>query len=225
MTAVSGGGRGRGVAALYVAADGVYAGRADVEVWDVARDARTYPGDLPVVAHPPCTRWTRMHGFIEHVYPGRFTLGDDAGCFAAALASVRRWGGVIEHPEGSQAWKHFGLLHPPRGGGWIRADALAGFDGWTCCVDQGAFGHRARKRTWLYAVGVDVPSLPWGSANGDFPWVSCLEYNTPEGRRRAVRTGICQRLSHRQRAATPPEFAELLLSIARTAKPLERAPC
>jgi hypothetical protein len=207
------------VAALYVQADGAYAGINGVELWDEARDARRYAGPWPVVAHPPCQRWTRMHGFVEHVYPGRFKLGDDAGCFAAALASVRRWGGVLEHPEGSQAWEHFGLLEPPRGGGWIRTDALYGFDGWACCVDQGAFGHRARKRTWLYACGVDLPSLHWGSANGDFPWVSFLEHNTPEGRRRAIRTGVCQRLSKRQRSATPPAFRDLLLSIARTAQP------
>jgi hypothetical protein len=163
-----------------------------------------------------------MHGFIEHAYPGRFKMGDDGGCFAAALASVRRWGGVLEHPEGSQAWEHHGLLEPPRGGGWIRADALYGFNGWTCCVNQGAFGHPARKRTWLYASGVDLPSLKWGSANGDFPWLSNLEFNTEYGRRRAIRTGVRQRLSKRQRSATPPEFRDLLLSIAATAS-LRRA--
>lgn len=204
------------IAALYVQPDGVYSGLPDVDLWPESRDARRYDGPHPVVAHPPCQRWTRMHGFVEHVYPGRFKLGDDGGCFASALASVRKYGGVLEHPEGSRAWAHFGLLEPPRGGGWIRADVLDGFDGWTCCLDQGAFGHPARKRTWLYAHGVDVPSMRWGSANGHFPWVSFLEYNTPEGRRRAIRTGICQRLSKRQRAATPPAFRDVLLAMARS---------
>lgn len=36
---------------------------------------------------------------------------------------------------------------------------------------------------------------------------------------RAVKTGACQRLSRKQRAATPPAFRDLLLSIARTAAP------
>ena len=30
-----------------------------------------------------------MHGFIEHVYPGRFRLGDDKGCFAPAPPAFR----------------------------------------------------------------------------------------------------------------------------------------
>lgn len=47
----------------------------------------------------------------------RKTLGDDGGCFESALASVRRFGGVIEHPWGSLAWPHFGLTTPGRGGG------------------------------------------------------------------------------------------------------------
>ncbi len=89
--------------------------------------------------------------------------------------------------------------------------------GWTCCVEQGAYGHKARKATWLYAHGVALPSLRWGPAKGDFEWTSFLEFNTPEGRKRARRTGVVQRQSKRQRAATPPEFRDLLLSIARGA--------
>lgn len=47
------------IAALYVLPDGPYAGLEGVEVWDEARDARTYAGPWPVVAHPPCQRWGR----------------------------------------------------------------------------------------------------------------------------------------------------------------------
>lgn len=45
------------IAALYVDPNGVYSGLPDVEVWDEARDARTYAGPWLVVAHPPCARW------------------------------------------------------------------------------------------------------------------------------------------------------------------------
>jgi hypothetical protein len=62
---------------------------------------------------------------------------------------VRAFGGVLEHPEASHAWRRFGLLPPPRNGGWVAAGDMIG---WTCCVEQGHYGHRARKATWLYAV-------------------------------------------------------------------------
>lgn len=204
------------IAALYVQPRGVYAGLPHVECWDEARDARRYDGPWPVVAHPPCARWGRYwFGGPTIVRQRREYLekGDDGGCFAAALAAIRRWGGVLEHPEGSHAWRHFHLNVPPRSGGWVVADWQGG---WTCCVEQGWYGHRARKATWLYAHGVELPILRWGSAPGDFVRID-LSVRTPEERRRIIRTGACQQMSKNQRAATPPEFRDLLLSIAETA--------
>mgnify|MGYP001560340391 CR=1 FL=1 len=118
---------------------------------------------------------------------------------------------MLEHPEASHAWRRHSLAAPPRRGGWVNADWLGG---WTCCVEQGHYGHRARKATWLYAHGVELPSLRWGKSAA----VARLDegYHSAEERRRAIRTGVCQRLSARQRAATPVEFRDLLLSIART---------
>lgn len=135
------------IAALFVSERGPYIGLSGVETWDVTRDARTYNGPWPVIAHPPCERWGR-YWFGGPSARVRRVKGDDAGCFASALASVRRWGGVLEHPAASSAWHAFGLLEPPRAGGWVVADWLGG---WTCCVDQGHYGHRAQKATWLYA--------------------------------------------------------------------------
>lgn len=202
------------IAALFVASRGCYFGLDGVDPWDQARDARSYAGPYPVVAHPPCERWGRYWGGAPATWP-RLKLGDDNGCFAAALAAVRQWGGILEHPEGSHAWRHFHLNVPSRDGGWINAD----FDGgWTCCVEQGSYGHRARKATWLYAHGVDLPSLAWGPAAGDFVRLD-EGFHSKAERARAVKTGACQRLSKNQRAATPLPFRDMLLSIARTAKP------
>lgn len=206
-------GAGVMVAALYVQTGGAYFGLPGVDPWDESRDARTYPGPWPVVAHPPCARWGRYWSGAP-MFPGRYRLGDDGGCFAAALDAVRRWGGVLEHPEGSHAWRVHGLKSPPRDGGWVVADFEGG---WTCCVEQGAYGHKARKATWLYAHSVDLPSLRWGRAPGDFVRIDGGSHSADE-LRRAIKTGACQCLSARQRAATPPEFRDLLLSIARTAR-------
>lgn len=187
---------GRMIAALFVERDGCYSALRNVDVWDSERDARNYRGPWPVVAHPPCERWGRYAG------PGR---GRDEGCFAAALAAVRDYGGILEHPADSHAWQHFGLAAPPRCGGWIDADGL----GATCCVEQGWYGHRARKRTWLYSCRVHLPPLRWGRCPGDF--VYARPGRDPA---REIKTGACQRMSHRQRAATPPQFRNLLISIA-----------
>jgi hypothetical protein len=206
----------RMVAALFVAKSGCYDGIQGIDAWDVERDARLYAGPYPVVAHPPCERWGRYWGGAPTTWP-RLIKGDDGGCFAAALAAVRRWGGVLEHPEASAAWDAFRLAKPPRSGGWLRADWIDGFDGWTCCVEQGAYGHPARKATWLYACHVDLPELAWGRAAGDFFRLDDGYHNAAE-RARAIKTGICQRLSKRQRAATPIPFRDLLISIARTSR-------
>lgn len=200
------------IAALFVESGGCYFGLDHVDPWPAERDARLYAGPWPVVAHPPCERWGRYwHGGPSA--RERRRLGDDDGCFAAAIAAVRRWGGVLEHPEGSHAWRAFHIAAPPRHGGWIVAD-FAG--GWTCCIEQGAYGHRARKATWLYAHSVDLPSLRWGSAPGDFVRLD-EGFRSAEERRRAIKTGACQRLSKRQRAATPMAFRDVLIRIAETA--------
>lgn len=195
------------VAALFVQTNGCYFGLPGVDPWDVERDARRYAGPHPVVAHPPCERWGRYWSGGPSARVRRLK-GDDAGCFAAALASVRKWGGVLEHPEASHAWSHFGLNPPPRPGGWIAADFHGG---WTCCVEQGHYGHRARKATWLYANGIELPALRWGSSGKRERMDE--GFHSAEERRRAVRTGVCQRLSKHQRAATPIPFRDLLLSM------------
>jgi hypothetical protein len=201
------------VAALFVSPKGPYAGLPDVDLWDEARDARLYAGPYPVVAHPPCERWGRYwHGGPSARVRRR--KGDDDGCFASALASVRTWGGVLEHPAASSAWAAFGLKRPPRAGGWVSA----GWDGgWTCCVDQGHYGHRAQKASWLYAVGVELPMLQWGKMAGGIRLDQGFHSAAERARaRRAQRTGMCQRLSKRQRIETPVPFRDLLLGMARS---------
>ena len=152
---------GRRVSALFVESGGCYCGIANVDAWPEARDARLYRGPDPVVAHPPCQRWGRFwHGSTRK--PHQFRLGEDSGCFAAALTAVRNYSGILEHPAGSLAWRFFGLRKPKCGQGWIKADE---FGGWTCQVDQRHYGHQAPKPTWLYAVGTKRPELIWAKSD------------------------------------------------------------
>ncbi len=206
------------IAALFVKTDGPYFALPQVDPWDLGRDARSYAGPHPIVAHPPCQRWGKFWaGQPLHIKRTgeRKTKGDDGGCFEAALEAVRRWGGVLEHPEGSHAWPHFGLNKPPREGGWIVADFRGG---WTCCVEQGRYGHYARKPTWLYVCGIkDLPELRWGksAARLDPAVVARM------GLKRAKRLGeVGARGGGKDsapRIGTPAPFRDLLISIARQA--------
>lgn len=214
----------RQIAALYVESDGTYFDAPGVDPWDEKRDARTYTGPHPVVAHPPCQRWGRFwHGSTAK--PHQFTKGDDSGCFAAALESLRQYGGVLEHPADSHAWEHFGLLKPPRAGGWV--EALPGL--WTCCVYQGHYGHFAGKGTWLLAAGVDrenLPALHWGKTEQRIHPVALAKHGYAKARRIGMMAMVGGKDKTRIRNATPPEFRELLLSIARTARqPVMEATC
>ena len=206
------------VAALYVEPKGCYVGVPGVDPWDEARDARKYAGPHPVVAHPPCQRWGRFwHGSTRK--PHQYKLGDDGGCFGAALAAVRRWGGVIEHPADSHAWECFGIEKPPRAGGWVPARKFAapGTEDWTCCVYQGHYGHDSGKATWLYVARVareDLPELRWGKTEQRLPEWMIERYGYEKARRIGVVAMIGGKDKTAKRNATPLPFRDLLISIA-----------
>jgi hypothetical protein len=194
------------IAALYVQTNGCYFGLPDVDPWDEARDARKYAGPWPVVAHPPCARWCRLAGLVEKRWGHK--KGDDGGTFAAALASVREWGGVLEHPAYSGAWAKFLLPEPHHSGGWVRG--ICG--GWACHVEQNRYGHVARKATWLYAFGVEpLPALRWGRANRKAAaLVSWCGNHTKSD-------DVRPRVGKARASATPLEFRNALLAIAGSA--------
>ena len=205
----------RTIAALYVETGGCYFGLDGVDPWDGSRDARTYPGPHPVVAHPPCQRWGRFwHGLLRK--PHQFRLGDDGGCFAAALSAVRRWGGVLEHPADSHAWEAFGINRPERHQGWQPAGL--GDRGWTCYVEQGHYGSPARKPTWLYAVGATLPELDWSRGEQRIPQENIDRFGYEKARRYGVVSLIGGKRKTEIRNATPLPFCDVLIGIARSVR-------
>ena len=204
------------IAALYVESGGAYFGLPGVYPWDEARDARLYAGPHPVVAHPPCQRWGKLWAgqplWIKRTGE-RKVKGDDGGCFEAALAAVRKWGGVLEHPWGSHAWPHFGLNVPPRAGGWIAADF---YGGWTACVEQGRYGHYARKPTLLLTYGVDLPDLDWGISETSLDPVIVKRIGLDRAKRRGEVGSKGGGRDSAPRIGTPEPFRDLLIGMARS---------
>lgn len=124
------------VAALFVDPRGPYP-RLTAHWFDAVRDARTYAGPWPIVAHPPCGPWGRLRFLCKH---------QDRSLAPLAVAQVRRWGGVLEHPEHSLLWRHCRMPFP--------GELPDEFGGRTYAVRQVAWGHACEKPTWIYVVGV-----------------------------------------------------------------------
>lgn len=205
------------IAALYIEPDGVYSNLTGVDAWCEMRDARGYAGPYPVVAHPPCQRWGRFwHGSTRK--PHQFKLGEDGGCFKAALDAVRKWGGVLEHPCDSHAWRHFSLTPPKRHAGWQPAgDGI----GWTCYVEQGHYGHMSRKPTWLYVSGIPrdrLPELNWSRGEQRLHPIALERYGYEKARRIGMTAMVGGKDKTKIRNATPQEFRDVLIAMARSVK-------
>lgn len=191
------------VAILFAMKNSIYNSIPGCDVYDLTRDALTFRGGMPVVAHPPCRSWASLRHCAKPI-PGERALA------FFAIRSVRRNGGVLEHPQRSTLWKIAGLPEPGK-------QDLFGF---TLTVDQYWFGHRARKSTRLYICGTtfrDIPRMPL--VLGDAPCTIGLWSGRDRSR--------CRRsVSKREYEATPHAFAEWLVDLAkrcRSAATVERA--
>jgi len=189
------------IAALFVQPDGCYKNNPTFDAWDEERDARKYRGKHRVIAHPPCQLWGKMALVNYKRWGGEHNKpGNDGGCFASALASVNRCGGVLEHPAQSYAWHAHDLVKPERGR-WSQS----GY-GWVCEVWQSAYGHKANKATWLYYVGSSKPDdLDWSRPKGTHQ----VGFQDQRGK-----TANKPTLSKREANATPETFKELLIMLA-----------
>lgn len=197
------------IAALFVDTGGAYFDIPEVDPWDVHRDARKYNGPHPVVAHPPCQLWTRFAHVNFKRWGGEHNRpGNDQGCFEAALRSIKSFGGVIEHPAFSDAWKTYGLPRP-HGIGWRYQDGF-----WVCEVWQSAYGHKARKRTWLLFCGPSKPAdMKWDRPDGTHQ----IGFHDQRGKARNKPT-----ISGKAASATPASFRDALLALVAPAAPSEQ---
>lgn len=204
--------------ALFVDPKGIYPKLLGAEnCWDESRDAREFRGPGPVVAHPPCQLWTARATVNFKRYPKEknrpaYAGGDDGGCFAFAVAAARAFGGVVEHPAQTRAWGYFGLPTPERNRwthfSWSDSDDPGLGHAAVCEVSQCAYGHRARKRTWLLYSGKRPPfELDWLEP----PYTHQIGHDSKMKRPRPS-------LGKREACATPRAFAEVLIHLAEWSK-------
>jgi phytoene dehydrogenase-like protein len=176
------------VAVLFARRDSIYKDLG-CDVYDADRNALTFPGGKPVVAHPPCRAWGRLRHFARP-REGERELA------LWAVTQVRRWGGVLEHPVASLLWLEAKLPKPGE------RDCS---DGWTMSVSQWWFGHRADKPTLLYICGAEPRDLP------NVPFKIGAPTHVVQSRKRIDHR---PHISKAEREHTPIEFARWLIRVA-----------
>ena len=181
------------VAALFVRADSVYKKMPGVDCYDIDRDARQWNGGMPGVFHPPCRAWGRL----RHMANPR---ADEKDLARWAVAQVRQYGGVLEHPKSSTLWADQTLPSPGK---------MDEFGGWTLPIFQQWWGHRAEKATLLYIVGCTYENL------------SAIPYDIAEASHvvaasdRKGQAGWRPRCTKAEREHTPEALAIWLVELAR----------
>lgn len=181
------------VAILFARADSNYKALPECDVWDAERDARTWPGGCPVVAHPPCRAWGRLRHFAK-------PRPDEKALALWAIEQVRKFGGVLEHPASSTLWPVAGLPAPGKRDQW---------GGWTLPIHQHCWGHRAEKETLLYIVGCEPTNVP------PLPYRMDEPTHVVQSRKR---TGYRPHITKAEREHTPPELARWLVALATQCK-------
>jgi hypothetical protein len=146
----------REVAALCVSGRSVYKHKPGVVAFDRRRDARTFPGGVPVIAHPPCRLWSK---FLWHQAKSPDPEAEKKlGLWC--VEQVIKNGGVLEHPAGSGLFAAANLPVPNE-----PAETFL----YTIYVEQGWFGYASRKPTWVLISGVpksQLPALPFEFLDG-----------------------------------------------------------
>ncbi|QTR51624.1 hypothetical protein [Candidatus Thiothrix anitrata] len=182
------------VTVLFARPDSVYKNsQQPVDVWDAERNALNWQGGTPVVAHPPCRAWSQLRYFAKPV-AGEKELA------LWAVAQVRQYGGVLEHPARSQLWPVAGLPKPSE---------KDEYGGWTYEAPQKWWGHRCEKPTRFYIVGCSPANMP------EVPFVLGEATHVQTYSHRCRRR---PQITRAEREHTPPRLAEWLITLASRCK-------
>lgn len=142
------------VAVLCCSKRSVYKSFEGVDCYDIDRDARTFTGGFPVVAHPPCRSWSAYCAHQAKPLPREKELAP------MCVLWLMRCGGVLEHPAHSRLWDAMELPKPGERKYGLHCVA----------VQQCWWGDSRTKNTWLLFSRVDLSKVnfpPKRETNGD----------------------------------------------------------
>lgn len=183
------------VAVLFARSDSVYKTLPDCDVFDLDRNALSFRGGMPVVAHPPCRAWGRFRKVAKP------RIGEKELALYA-IQAVRQYGGVLEHPAYSSLWTAANLPLPGQ------IDIHRGF---TFACPQFWWGHKAAKASWFYICGIsprEIPPIPFRLGEPTHV-VSFGQYNPFHK----------LQLSKADRERTPVDLARWLVELASRCRP------
>ena len=137
---------------------------------------------------------------------------DERNLARLAVALVREFGGVLEHPSASSLWPAQGLPAP--------GAAMDQFGGWTLAAPQKWWGHEAEKRTLFYIVGCEPKNIPLMPLKlGEAEAVVGTSVRRSDGSRFRFMDGTRKReISKASREHTPSELALWLVELASRCK-------
>lgn len=155
------------------------------DCWNIEKNALSWPGGNPIIAHPPCRLWGTLRGLAKHT-PGEKYLA------VWSINQIRKWGGILEHPRNSRLWTYLKL---PKPGSYDE------YGGWTLNIQQNWFGHKCRKNTFLYIKGISPGSIP------DYPIsLNAITHIIGGGKNPSKK-----QMGKKENESTPIEFAKWLI--------------
>jgi hypothetical protein len=184
------------IAALFVRRDSVYKMFPEVDCYDINRDARTFSGGMPVICHPPCRTWGK-YAYRSKAPEGEHELAE------WAVKQVCKWGGVLEHPVGSS------LKFDP---------FIAGMHSYFLELNQSYFGYMALKPTKIYIISksdISERQVRRFNGYGDVVRTKFSDLESLRYLRGTRKLKPLEKLSKKQREATPIAFAQFLIDIAK----------
>ena len=129
---------------LFTAHNSLYNDIDIFDCYDEKRNALSFNDRVPLIAHPPCRKFSKLRGLSTA------PLSEKKLAFFA-LAKVRQFGGILEHPRSSTLWLN---------GNFKLDGSVDDYGGFLRSVNLSWFGFPAEKKTMLYFVGIDPALLP-----------------------------------------------------------------